>query len=263
MLSLNVLSKREFCNCPKKELIMQSIFVTGTDTDAGKTVAVAVLLSVLLNNNINAIPMKPVQTGCELNNGIWNIPDLEFVQMACGLSISHEEKELLCPYKFEPACSPHLAAKKANVTISLDKIIEAFGKLDNGHDMVITEGAGGIMVPIDSNTMMLDLMVRMNLPVVLATRPGLGTINHTLLSIRELRRAGLYVAGVIICETKPPLRDYIEVDNRKMIEQLGEVTILGDIPYVDNIENLIKSPDKFTVFCKQHLPKAFDILKEL
>jgi dethiobiotin synthetase len=197
---------------------MQSLFVSGTDTGAGKTVAVAALLSVLLDNKVDAVPMKPIQTGCELHDGVWSVPDLEFVKEACGLSFSSEDQELSCPYKFEPACSPHLAAEKARTTISLDKIIESFATLQSRHDMVVAEGAGGIMVPIDKDTMMLDLMKALNLPVVLATRPGLGTINHTLLSINELRRAGLSIAGIIFCETKPPARDFIEIDNRKTIE---------------------------------------------
>lgn len=242
---------------------MKSLFVTGTDTDAGKTVAVAALLSVLLENNVDVVPMKPIQTGCELNNSVWRVPDLEFAIEASGIAISPEDQQLLCPYTFEPACSPHLAAEKADVAISLDKIVDFFTRLSSRHDMVIVEGAGGIMVPIDRGMMMLDLMKSLDIPVVLATQPGLGTINHTLLSISELRRAGLSLAGVIICETKPPARDSIELDNRKTIEQLGKAPMLGVIPYVEDMDTLISSPDTFGEFCRENLPKAYDILKEL
>ena len=242
---------------------MESIFVTGTDTDAGKTVAAAALLAVVRDDGIDAVPMKPIQTGCELRNGVWHVPDLAFVTKACGLSISPDDRDLVCPYTFEPACSPHLAAEMAGISISYEKIIEAFAMLKSRHSVVIAEGAGGIMVPVDRKIMMLDLMKAMGLPVVLVTRPGLGTINHTLLSLNQLRHAGMTVAGVVFCETNPPARDFIESDNRITIEQSGGVPVLGTVSYVEDMERLINSPKEFLEFSRQSLPKALDALKEL
>ena len=242
---------------------MQSIFITGTDTDAGKTIAAAALLNLLLHEKIDAMPMKPVQTGCTFQKGKWVVPDIEFVIKASGLSITLQKKQLLCPYKFKPACSPHLAAKKAKVNISPKKIIQTFNYLSSIHEIIIAEGAGGIMVPVNGSTMMLDIMKLLNLPVVLSSRPGLGTINHTLLSLNEIRRAGLHVAGIIFCETKPPAKDFIEKDNYKTIERLGKVPVFGTIPYIKDIDSFIESPQRFNRICRKSLPNALTILREL
>ncbi len=242
---------------------MKNVFVTGTDTDVGKTVSVAALVSLLLNKKNDVLPMKPIQTGCERSNGKWKVPDLELVLNASGLKVSEEKKELLCPYKFELPCSPHLASDKEKKEISLEKIVQSFSKLCHTQDIIIVEGAGGILVPINKKTMMLDLMKTFNLPVILTTRTGLGTINHTLLSINELKRADLNVAGIIFCETKPPAHDYIEKDNQRIIKQLGKIPILGTIPYRNDIDRLLTSPKEFYNFSKLNLMNAYEILKEL
>lgn len=217
---------------------MKGYFVTGTDTDAGKTVASAAILSLLLNNGIDAVPVKPAQTGCESMNGKLNAPDLDFTLKITGLNIDESEKELLCPNKFEPACSPHLAAELANKKINLNDMVTSIKNVSEKHEQVIVEGAGGIMVPLNDNELMIDLMCQLNLPVVLVARPGLGTINHTLLSLKALRERNLEVAGVLLCATKPLKEDFIEKDNIKSIEKFGDVKILGTLPYIENVDNI-------------------------
>ncbi len=242
---------------------MKSIFVTGTDTDAGKTVAVAALLSYLRAKSVDAMSMKPIQTGCEKQNGQWIVPDIAFVLKAAGIEKTLKEQEFLCPFTFEHACSPHLAVSLEKKSICVDTILERYNVLSTQHKTIIVEGAGGILVPINKKDMMLDLMKEMKLPVVLVTRPGLGTINHTLLSINELRRAGLTVAGLIFCETVEPARNYIERDNRTIISEIGEVPILGDIPYINSMNTLLSQPKEFEAFSNKALSPAYDILKEL
>ncbi len=242
---------------------MQSLFVTGTDTDVGKTIVAAALLSIARHNRIDAVPMKPIQSGCEDINGKLIAPDLRFSMQSSGLTVSSDEEQSLCPYKFPLPCSPHLAAAEAGESISFDTIHEHFNILKQKREMVIVEGAGGILVPIDAEKTMLDLMKHLNLPVVLVSRPGLGTINHTLLSLAALNQAGLVVAGVIFCEASPEEDNYIVEDNKKIIARLGTVPILGTFSYIQDIDKAERSPDNFYSLSEQRLPEITQFLKEL
>jgi len=135
----------------------------------------------------------------------------------------------MAPYCFKPACSPHLAAKLAGTRISLKRIEIAYRRLSRKYDGIIVEGAGGVLVPLNAKETMLDLMVRLQLPVLLVARPGLGTINHTLLSLRVLAEAKLKVLGVVLNQTSPGRWGQIEEDNRRTIERMGNVKVLACI----------------------------------
>ncbi len=208
-----------------------SCFITGTDTGAGKTRVAATLLAKLRERGIDAVPMKPVQTGCELRNGRLAAPDLEFCLRHARLEPAPEDEELMCPYKFQPACSPHLAARLAGTEIAVDTVATAYRRLAGRHQGVLVEGAGGVLVPLNGRETMLDLMRRLNLPVVLAARPGLGTINHTLLSLQCLRGAGLRVLGIVFCETAPVADEWLVADNIETIARLGGTPILGRLAF--------------------------------
>lgn len=221
-------------------------FITGTDTDAGKTVVTAALLSKFLSAGIDAVPMKPVQTGCPRDdNGYWGNLDLDLCFKLTGFDPHPEELQLMGPYKFGPACSPHLAARLAGVKIDLQNICKAAEQLAARHQTILIEGAGGVLVPINEQETMLDLMRKLELPVIVATRPGLGTINHTLLTLNELRRGGLDIEGVVFCETCPTEWGTIERDNWGTIERLGETKILGCIPYLPTLAGGVWEPRFF------------------
>lgn len=210
---------------------MKGFFITGTDTGIGKTVLSALLLAELRRCGINAAPMKPVQTGCI---DLQRAPDLDYALALSRMKIAENDYKDMSPYRFEPACSPHLAAEMAGTEIELSTIIESAQTLAKRYDLLLVEGAGGVLVPINRRELMLDLMAVLKLPVILAARPVLGTINHTLLSVRALRSAGLNVAGIVFMESEPPsdgLTELIEEDNLIAIEQFGGVPILGKIPY--------------------------------
>ncbi len=225
---------------------MNGFFITGTDTDIGKTALSALLLAELRRRKINAAPMKPAQTGCVLKCETGNVkpektsefqvsplsvPDLDYSLSMAGMSVSEEDYALMAPYRFEPACSPHLAAERAGVEIELPTLGNAVKALAKKYDFLIVEGAGGILVPLNRRELMLDLMKALNFPILLAARPGLGTINHTLLSIHTLRSAGLDIAGIVFVESEKTDSGFIEEDNHKTIEQFGEIPILGKIPF--------------------------------
>ncbi len=237
------------------------IFVTGTDTGVGKTVITAALVSIFRADGIDAIPMKPVQTGCIPKAGGLVAVDLEFCINMVNLVPPLAERRLMAPYCFQPDCSPHLAAAQACETISVSRIVDDFSALKAGHDLVIVEGAGGVLVPINSEKTMLDLMVRLSLPVLLVARPWLGTINHTLLSLRELARAGVPVLGVIFNDSHPCTRDEIVSDNRLTIERFGGSPVLGHLPFIKEIK--AKSYKDFLDACSPHLPSARDLLERI
>ncbi len=215
-----------------------ALFVTGTDTGVGKTRVAAGLLARFRAAGMDAVPMKPVQTGCRLAKGRLVAPDLDFCLRAAGLKPGKRELADMAPYCFRPACSPHLAAKEAGVTLSLPVIERAFRRLSRAHEAVVVEGAGGVLVPLNERQTTLDLMIRLRLPVLLVARPGLGTLNHTLLSLRVLQEAGLTVLGVVLNQAKPGRWGRIEVDNCRTIERLGGVKVLGCLRYGAGVQSL-------------------------
>jgi dethiobiotin synthetase len=187
----------------------QRYFITGTDTGVGKT-----LLSALLCAALDASYWKPIQTGTEVDS------DSGTVRALAGLT---PDKILLETYQFAPPVSPHLAARLAGVRIDLAKI-----KLPAGDSPLIVEGAGGVLVPINERELMVDLMRQLGLPVLLAARSSLGTINHTTLSLAALRNAGIEVAGVVMVGAP-------NAENRAAIEEYGKVRVVGEIPWMTEI----------------------------
>jgi dethiobiotin synthase len=190
---------------------MNGYFVTGTDTNVGKTV-----LSALLVAALDAVYWKPVQTGAI------DRTDREWVREWAGV-----EDEQLMPerYLFGPPVSPHLAAREAGERISLSSI--EFPETPPGARLIV-EGAGGVMVPINHREFMRDLMRHLALPVLVASRTALGTINHTLLTLGALREAGIEVRGVVMIGDE-------NAENRSAIEHYGNIKVIGHIPVLDKI----------------------------
>ncbi len=222
---------------------MQSYFITGTDTGVGKTALTATLLACMRRQGLNAAPMKPVQTGCTKQNRALRAPDLDLCLRLAELDTNDATYHHMAPYLFEPACSPHLAAREARLPIQIDLILEAYRKLVRKYDPILVEGAGGVLVPLDETRTMLDLMLALDLPILIAARPGLGTINHTLLTLQCLRKAKLTVAGVAFVESAPSERGAIETDNPETIAKFGKTPILGTLPHTPNLETATTLPD--------------------
>ena len=214
---------------------MQGLFVTGPGTDVGKTVTAAGFLRLLRSRGIDAVPMKPVQTGSKRDaDGTWNSPDLDVSLAAAHLSADAADRARMAPFLFEPACSPHLAARLYGRPIDTGAILEAAEWLSARHDALVVEGAGGVLVPIDGRRTMVDLMVLLALPVVLVSPGGVGAINHALLSIEAIRSRGLRLLGVVMTETHPvpEVSRYIHEDNARTIAEAGRTKILAHIPHL-------------------------------
>lgn len=186
---------------------MSILVVTGTDTDIGKTVFAAGLAGAL-----GATYWKPVQAGVTPQG------DSETVATLSGLP---PEKILPEAYRLNTPASPHLAARIDNVTIDLDRL-----SLPRVDGPLVVEGAGGVLVPLTPTLLMADLFAHWGCPVILCARTGLGTINHSLLSIEALRARGAPIAGIAFIGDE-------DAENERIIPQIGKVPSLGRLPRVD------------------------------
>lgn len=191
---------------------MNGLFVTGTDTNVGKTVISAGLMRALRGTK-NICYWKPVQTGIEADDDTQTIRELA----NCSAGEIFNEG-----FRLEKPLSPHLSARLAGVSITVAKTLD-FISNHTAEKFWIVEGAGGVLVPLGETEMMIDLMKALNLPVVVAARAGLGTINHTLLTLEVLRRGGLKIFGVIM-NGEP------NEENRRAIERFGKTKVLAQMP---------------------------------
>ncbi len=207
-------------------------FVTGTDTGVGKTWVSAYLVAHARSRGANAAYMKPVQTGCTANrDGTLLAPDVEFVHAVSGITPAPDLQEWVCPYRFSLAASPHLAAAEAGQRIDLHRIQEAYNRLAERHAPIIVEGAGGLCVPLSEEESILDLIHLLDLPVVLVCRPGLGTLNHTQLTLRVLKEESIPVAGWMTVSTNDAPWTVIEEDNRRVLRERSGVPYWGHLSY--------------------------------
>lgn len=204
----------------------KSIFITGTDTGVGKTVATLVLGTLLQEKGFNVGVMKPVQCGGD---------DAEFLRKS--LRLKDDPAEINPCFAREPL-SPHLAFRREKRKIDVEKIRAAYGRLKQRHDIVLVEGAGGLMVPLSHDYFVADLIRDMELELIIVARLGLGTINHTLLTIEQARGQGLQIRGVLFSETSKRKQGIPERTNPAMIRQLGNVELLGTIPYLKSLRRL-------------------------
>jgi dethiobiotin synthetase len=199
------------------------LFVTGTDTNVGKTVASALLCTAL-----NGVYWKPIQTGAS-----------EGTDRAAVITYGELPDDRTLPevYCFDAPLSPHLAAVRAGAVIDLAKIVlpevpRADTVLPEGLETnrpLIVEGAGGVFVPVNETEFMLDVMRRLALPVLVVSRTALGTINHTLMTLHTLRNYGLTVLGVVMVGES-------NHENRRAIEEYGKAPVIGHIPRLQTID---------------------------
>ncbi|HLA38753.1 MAG TPA: dethiobiotin synthase [Candidatus Glassbacteria bacterium] len=214
---------------------LKGYFITGTDTGVGKTMVAVALVCLLNRRGVRAAPVKPVQTGVPPGGR----GDLEVCLEAAGLSPGPEELALLNPYRFLLAASPHLAAEREGVAIDPAWIVECCRKLAQSWQALVVEGAGGLLAPLTREYSTLDLAVELGLPLVVVTRPGLGTLNHTLLTLCAARATRLKIACVVFnrTEAEAGLSEdgrLIERDNVEMIRNLGGVEVAGPLPFIIN-----------------------------
>jgi dethiobiotin synthetase len=210
------------------------IFVTGTDTNVGKTQIAAGLTAALRRRGVKAGYFKPVQSGCPEEGGRLIPTDARVAQELADLP---EPLELLTPIALRLPLAPGVAAAREGVKVDLEKVAASFRDLASRYDFLVVEGAGGLYVPlVNTKFLVLDLARWFNLPLLVVARAGLGTINHTALTVLAARQAGLPVAGIILnrCSAAPGLA---EQTNPAVIEAITGVPILGKVPEIANLES--------------------------
>ncbi len=209
----------------------KGVFITGTDTGVGKTYVARVIAQSLRRNGIDVGVMKPAETGCRRHAGRLVPHDAMCLMKAAGV---HDALELINPYRFSRPLAPSVAAELERKRIDPAKILHAYEKLSRRHDFMIVEGAGGIMTPLSHDNLFLDLAEILRLPVLIVSRPGLGTINHTLLTISALELRKVNIAGVVInYAEKNQRKGLAEKTNPALIEAVSGVSVLGIVRYND------------------------------
>lgn len=204
---------------------MKNVFITGTDTGVGKTLVAAALAAVLRKKGTDVGVMKPVATGG------WDD--------ARRLASAAEVKDnlfLVNPYCLGTPVVPAVAAEIEGIKIDIRKIKSAYETLSNRHDVLIVEGVGGLLVPIYKSYMVTDLINDLKLPVIIIARPGLGTINHTLLTLRQARASRIEVIGVIINNYNEENSGIAEKTAPDVIERIGKVPVLGIVRHIEGAE---------------------------
>ena len=224
----------------------KSFFITGTDTGVGKTFVAAGLIRALKNQGIIVCPMKPSETGCRVSNGQLIPDDASKLIKVSGVD---EPIDLINPYRFRKPLAPSVAAEIEGINIRKTVILNAYKKLAKKYDIIIVEGAGGIMVPLYRKYLFLDLVRDLNLPLLIVARPGLGTINHSLLTIEAARNKDIKILGVVFNDAAKSGKDLSFKTNSQVIARLGKVPVLGNVPHIapsniDNNKNIFKMISK-------------------
>ena len=210
-------------------------FIVGTDTDVGKTVVTAGIIHVLRSNGYNATYFKAALSGA-LEEGNELIPG--DAKLACEISNLEEVYEHITPYVYKNAVSPHLAAKIENNPIQIEVIIEKYKYLKGKYDYIIAEGSGGIVCPLiddERGVYTLENLIKdLNMSVIIVARAGVGTINHTILTVKYIESLGINIKGIII-------NNYIDNlicnDNIQMIQKLTKVKVIGKVKHIKNLKD--------------------------
>ncbi|MEN2986626.1 MAG: dethiobiotin synthase [Thermodesulfovibrionaceae bacterium] len=213
-------------------------FITATDTGVGKTIVTAALLRGFIKKGFKVGAMKVIETGCLDKDGILLPSDGMFLRDMAEMS---ESLDLITPIQFENPVSPLVASRLENVKIEIEKIFKAFEVLKKKYEYLFIEGIGGLMVPIyeekkrKSFYFVRDLIKNLELPVIIVTRPTLGTINHTLLTIEALRSKKISIRGFIINFSEPPKNDIAEKTNPNILKEILDIPLLGVFPYLSEL----------------------------
>lgn len=178
-------------------------FITGTDTGVGKTHVACKLMRDYVAQGYKVIGMKPVAAGCDLVDGEWVNEDVLKLELASNVKAP---RELINPYSFKAAIAPHIAAEKAGVEIKMQVIHQALMRLTDMADIVIVEGAGGFLVPLNDSESMADLAAALNIPIILVVGMKLGCINHSLLTIEAIKARNLILHGWVANHIDPNMQ---------------------------------------------------------
>ncbi len=211
----------------------KGLFVTGTDTGVGKTIVSATLALLLRMRGVNVGVMKPVTSGCREEDGGLVSDDARLLCLAAGVECSAD----VTPYLLREPLAPAEAARLDGVRIDFIRIKECYQRLAAAHDVVIVEGAGGLMVPLAGGLLVADLVRELDLPLLVVARPNLGTINHTMLTCFAARQMGIQVNGVVV-NNYPENPGLAEQGASHQIGALCGAPVLGVWPNHDDCDQI-------------------------
>jgi dethiobiotin synthase len=201
---------------------MRGVFVTGTDTEVGKSVVAAAIVAAAVQRGMRVAAFKPVVTGLDEPVADWP-RDHELLSQVANADQSPDD---IAPHRYGPAVSPHLAEQLAGETVEPDAIVEAARIEAEKADVLVVEGVGGLLVPLAKEYLVRDFAGELSLPLVIAARPGLGTISHSLLTIEAARAVALRIQAVVLTPW-PDEPEAIHRSNMETIERFGEVPVIG------------------------------------
>jgi dethiobiotin synthetase len=209
------------------------LFITGTDTGVGKTIVAAALICALKARGLDVGVMKPAESGCHKNEKGSLVPeDALFLK---AVAESTDSLQIINPYALEEPLAPALAAELAGVDIRIETIIAAYHTLAASHDIVIVEGAGGLLAPLAKEVRMLDLACTLKLPVLVVAKNVLGAINHTDLTVRVAQAAGVQIAGIVLNNPSPDAHLAART-NVASLQRWVTAQYLGEMPYLPTID---------------------------
>ncbi|MFQ5965163.1 MAG: dethiobiotin synthase [Candidatus Scalinduaceae bacterium] len=204
----------------------KGIFVTGSDTGVGKTVVAGAIAAAIKEQGLDVGVMKPVSTGAKVIGRKLVSEDAMYLKKIIGCT---DDDDLVNPIRLSPASAPTLAATETGITLDLDKVWDAFKQLRSKHEFVVVEGIGGLMVPVDDNHLVADMILKMDLAIVVASKHSLGSINHTLLTVECAKNRNIRVKGIIINMLR---------DGKEFVEEIrkfSSVPVLGTIPFKEDV----------------------------
>ena len=230
----------------------RGFFITGTDTGVGKTVIAGGVIRVLHSLGIKTCAMKPIESGCGREGTILIPHDGTFLKQTAQME---DPIRLVVPYCFENPLSPFSAAETEGREISIEEIKRAYHTLYTSYEAIVVEGIGGLMVPIKKDYYVVDLAKEFSLPLLIVTKPGLGTLNHTMLTVNCAVQAGLEVAGLILNYSRPPEKSLAEKTNPNVLREICPVPIVGTFPYLKGMGTDVLEKTARTIFDLEVLKK--------
>jgi dethiobiotin synthetase len=210
-----------------KPISIPGLVVTATDTEVGKTVIAGAIANYFLRQGARIAVSKPIATGCVHRREGWVSEDAEFLASCADARFP---LDLICPQRYREPLAPAVAADRAQQPLDWGAIDRSLQGMARESDVIVVEGIGGILVPLDKEHTTLDIARWLKLPTVVVARPNLGTINHTLMTLETLRRANVPIAGVVINRYPAESASVAEETNPRYIEKYGRVPILAIVP---------------------------------
>lgn len=212
-----------------KGIASKGLFIAGTDTGVGKTLIACALLHGFAARGLRVVAMKPVAAGAQRRRGVWHNDDVAQLRAAANVDAP---LAAVNPYCFAPAIAPHIAAQEAGLKIRMTVIAKNYARLGRNADLVVVEGAGGLLVPLGGAFSAADIPARLKLPVVLVVGLRLGCLNHALLTVEAMQARGLYLAGWVANRIDPAMARATE--NLQALRARIKAPLLGTVRHARN-----------------------------